>query len=49
MLLTRVHDRLLPTALAYQTAPRRSNRLQAAAATYQRTLDTLAEQNGLAA
>lgn len=43
MLLTRVHDRLLPTALAHQGAPQCSNRLQAAAATYQRALDTLAE------
>jgi hypothetical protein len=51
MLLTRIHDRLLPTALAYQgtTTPDSSNRLQAAAATYQRALDSLAEQNGLAA
>jgi hypothetical protein len=49
MLLTRVHDRFLPTALAYQTAADRSNRLHAAASTYQRALDTLAEQNGLAA
>ena len=49
MLLTRVHDRLLPTALAHQAAPERSTRLQSAAATYQHALDTLAEQNGLAA
>jgi hypothetical protein len=49
MLLTRVHDRLLPTILAYQAAPKNSNRLQAAATTYQHALDTLAEQNGLAA
>ncbi len=49
MLLTRVHDRLLPTALAHQSAPDSSNRLKAAAANYQRALDTLAQQNGLAA
>jgi len=49
MLLTRVHDRLLPTALAYQAAPETSNRLRAAAATYQHAVDTLAKQNGLAA
>ena len=49
MLLTRIHDRFLPTALAYQATPDNSNRLQAAAATYQRALDTLAAQNGLAA
>jgi len=47
MLLTRVHDRLLPTALAYQAAHAQPNRLHAAAASYQHALDTLAEQNGL--
>jgi hypothetical protein len=49
MFLTRVHDRLLPTGLAQQTDPRTSHRLQTAASAYQRALDTLAEQNGLAA
>jgi hypothetical protein len=49
MLLTRIYDRLLPTALAHQAAPDWPNRLQAAAATYQRALDTITEQNGLAA
>ncbi|HKX13620.1 MAG TPA: hypothetical protein VJN19_00380, partial [Propionibacteriaceae bacterium] len=49
MLLTRVHDRFLPTALAYQAAPQGSNRLRAAATTYQQAIDTLAEHNGLAA
>ena len=48
MLLTRVHERFLPTALAHQADPH-PNRLKAAAANYQRALDTLAEQNGLAA
>jgi hypothetical protein len=49
MLLTRIHDRFLPTALAYQAAPQGSNRLRAAATTYQHAIDTLAEHNGLAA
>jgi hypothetical protein len=49
MLLTRVHDRLLPTGLAQQTDTIQSSRLQAAANTYQRALDALAQQNGLAA
>ena len=49
MFLTRVHNRLLPTGLAQQTDPRTSHRLQTAASAYQRALDTLAEQNGLAA
>ena len=49
MLITRLHDRLLPTSLAYQAAPKGSNRLQVAAMAYQRTLDSLAEQHGLAA
>jgi len=48
MLITRVHERLLPTALAYQTAEP-TNRLHAAAASYRQALDTLAEQNGLTA
>jgi hypothetical protein len=49
MLITRLHDRLLPTSLAYQAAPKGSNRLQVAAMAYQRTLDSIAEQHGLAA
>jgi hypothetical protein len=49
MLLTRVHERFLPTALAHQADPQPTNRLKAAAATYQRALDTLAAQNGLTA
>ncbi len=48
MLITRVHDRLIPTALAIQTDPTDS-RLKAAADTYQQALDHLAQQNGLAA
>ena len=49
MLLTRVHERLLPTGLAHQADPHSTNRLNAAAAIYQRALDNLAAQNGLAA
>jgi hypothetical protein len=49
ILITRVHDRLLPTALAHQADPDTGHQLQAASAAYQRALDTLAEQNGLAA
>jgi hypothetical protein len=49
MLLTRVHDRLLPTALAEQSEPKGRSRLHAAATAYQHALDTLAAQNGLAA
>ena len=49
MLLTRIQERLLPTALADQAAPHSSSRLRTAAAAYQSALDTLAEQNGLAA
>jgi hypothetical protein len=48
MLLTRVHERLLPTGLAHQADPHSPSRLRAAAANYQRALDTLAAQNGLA-
>lgn len=49
MLLTRIHDRLLPTALAEQSDPHSRSRLHTAATAYQHALDTLAEQNGLAA
>jgi len=48
MLLTRIHDRYLPTALATQLGPSH-NRLKAASDSYQRALDQLARQNGLAA
>src|SRR5207249_492637 len=43
MLITRVHDRLLPTALAQQLDPKIDTRLKAAANTYQRALDNLAQ------
>jgi hypothetical protein len=49
MLITGIHDRLLPTALSHQADTYTGHRLQAASAAYQRALDTLAEQNGLAA
>src|SRR3954470_1474257 len=48
MLLTRIHDRYLPTALVTQLGPSH-NRLKAASDSYQRALDQLARQNGLAA
>ena len=48
MLLTRVHDRYLPTALATQLEPS-NNRLKAASDSYQRALDNLARLNGLSA
>lgn len=48
MLLTRVHDRLLPTALAQQTGPD-DTRLRRAATAYQHALDDLAQRNGIAA
>ena len=49
LLITRVHDRLLPTALAQQADTHTGHRLKTASAAYQRALDNLAEQNGLAA
>jgi hypothetical protein len=49
MLLTCVHDRLLPTGLAAQRHPTGGGRLQTAANTYQHALDALARQNRLAA
>ena len=49
MFLTRIHDRLLPTGLAQQADPHTPHRIRRAAAAYQRALDTLAEQNGIAA
>jgi hypothetical protein len=49
MLITRIHDRLLPTGLAQQADTHTGHRLKTASAAYQRALDNLAEQNGLAA
>jgi hypothetical protein len=49
MFLTRVHDRLLPTGLAQQADSHTQHRLRTAASAYQRALDAVAEQNGLAA
>ena len=49
MLLTRIQERVLPTGLAEQLDPHGGSQLHNAATAYQRALDTLAEQNGLAA
>jgi hypothetical protein len=49
MLITRVHERLLPYALAHQADTNTGHRLQTASAVYQRALDNLADQNGFAA
>jgi hypothetical protein len=49
MLITRVHDRLLPIALAHQADTPTGHRLQTASVAYQRALDNLANQNGLVA
>jgi hypothetical protein len=49
LLITRVHDRFLPTALAQQADPTGGAQLHAAARSYQRALDTIAQQTGLAA
>ena len=48
LFLTRTHDRLLRTGLAQLTAPE-PHPLQAASRAYQRALDTLAAESGLAA
>jgi hypothetical protein len=49
MLLTRVQERLLPTGIADQLDPGSTSRLHKAALSYQRALDTLANQNGIPA
>jgi hypothetical protein len=49
MFLTRVHDRLLPTGLSLLADTTDTGPLHHAAITYQRALDTLTDQNGLAA
>ena len=50
MLLTRVHDRLLPTGLAHLTDPTPSDpALKAAAHSYQKALDNLANKIGIPA
>jgi hypothetical protein len=49
LLITRVHDRFLPTALAHQADSATGSRLNAAARAYQHALDTIAQQAGLAA
>lgn len=47
MLLTRIHDRILPTSLDEQLDLASNSRLHKAALNYQRALDNLATQNGL--
>ena len=47
MLITRIHDRLLPIGLAQQADTHGGSQLHTAARSYQRALDTLAHQNGL--
>jgi hypothetical protein len=47
VLITRVHERLLPTGLADHLDPTSSSRLHKAALNYQHALDTLATQNGV--
>jgi len=49
MFLTRVHDRLLPTGLARLAQRPRGQPLRRASTAYQKALDALAQQNGLAA
>jgi len=49
MFLTRVHDRLLPTGLARLAQRPQDNHLRRASTAYQKALDALAQQNGLAA
>ena len=47
MLLTRLHDRILPAGLADQLEPASSSRLHKAALNYQHALDTHLTQNGV--
>ncbi len=49
MFLTRVHDRLLPTGLAHLTDPNDQTPLHRAATAYDRAIDNLIDQNGIAA
>jgi hypothetical protein len=49
MLLSRVHERLLPTGLAELTDLRSSGPLRAAARAYEKAIDNLTAQQGLAA
>jgi hypothetical protein len=49
MLLTRVHDRFLPTGLATLTDPTTTGPLRTAAARYQHAIDSLAHHSGPAA
>ena len=49
MLLTRVHDRILPTGLAQLIDNTTSGKLQRAAHAYQHAIDDLTQQAGLTA
>jgi hypothetical protein len=49
MLLTRVHDRLLPTGLAYLNDPASTAQLRTAANAYQLAIDNLIRDQGIAA
>ena len=49
MLLTRVHDRLLPTGLAHLNHPASTTHLRTAANAYQLAIDNLIRAQGIAA
>jgi hypothetical protein len=49
MLLTRVHDRLLPTGLAHLNDPASTTQLRTAANAYQLAIDNLTRDQGIAA
>jgi hypothetical protein len=49
MLLTRVHDRLLPTGLAHLNDPGSTTQLRTAANAYQLAIDNLTRDQGIAA
>ena len=49
MLLTRVHDRVLPTGLAQLASDATPNKLRHAATAYQSAIDELTREAGLAA
>ncbi len=49
MLITRVQERVLPTALAHLTGPTTTNQLRTAANAYRRAIDNLVQEQGAAA
>ncbi|MGH3522250.1 MAG: hypothetical protein ACRDU4_05330 [Mycobacterium sp.] len=49
MLITRVQERVLPTALAHLTDPTTTSRLRTTANAYQIAIDNLAQEQGAAA